>query len=367
MTTIDATKLETDLDLTDRSVTPLERTGALLATLRRRRLLSVLAPQELGGQGLSLGETARLVERVAAQDGSLGLLYAMHLSQLACLARHRPAEGYLTELLREAVDKQFLIASATSEVGTKGDVLRSLCSIEPDGERGLIAKDCANISYLEHADVVLVSANGAKHNLVAVRKGDMTMSERHEQGFMGLEGLSNARYKLLFRFPNEAVFDDDLPTISRMTMTPVVFVLWAATWAGLAGRAIATAKRHLAGGKAMPEPTTFEPIVDLSNRLFQIKTMTEHCANTYDRVETGRARWIDESVAYNRLKVIASEMAPGIIIDAMKLIGTRAYARHGEFSLAQPLADALSAPVMVPNALLRASIARFEPYLAISA
>jgi hypothetical protein len=117
----------------------------------------------------------------------------------------------------------------------------------------------------------------------------------------------------------------------------------------------------------MPEPNTFEPIVDLSNRLFQIKTMTEHCANTYDRVETGRARWIDESVAYNRLKVIASEMAPGIIIDAMKLIGTRAYAKHGEFSLAQPLADALSAPVMVPNALLRTSIARFEPYLAISA
>lgn len=355
---------EAELGVPGRTNPPMERTASLLETMRQRRLMSVLAPRDLGGQGLTLAQTAQLVERIAAQDGSLGLLYAMHLSQLASLARHRPAHGYLTDLLAEAVEKQFVLASATSEIGTKGDILKSVCTIEADGKRARIVKDCANISYLELADLVLVSANANQHSLVAARRAEMTVTERIEQGFVGLEGLSNARYKAEFVFPKAAIFEADMPTISRMTMTPVVFVLWAANWAGLASRAIATVKRYLGGGKAAPDTAAFEPVVELTNRLFQIKTMMEHCALTYDRAEGGRMRWIDESVAYNRLKVIASELAPGIVIDAMRIIGTRAYQRGGEFSLTEVLSDALIAPSMVPNALLRSSIARFEPYLA---
>ena len=69
------------------------------------------------------------------------MVVAMHHIQVACLVRHGRNE-VLQAYLRELAEHQYLLASATTEVGTGGDVRSSICALEvdrrpvPGGEAG---------------------------------------------------------------------------------------------------------------------------------------------------------------------------------------------------------------------------------------
>jgi acyl-CoA dehydrogenase len=52
-----------------------------------------------------------------------------------------------------------------------------------------------------------------------------------------------------------------------------------------------------------------------------------------------------------------------ICTGALRLIGLRGYATSGPYTLAEALADALSAPIMVSNTRLVMNTAAIEPYV----
>ena len=60
--------------------------------------------------------------------GAAGLVTAMHHIQVASLVRHG-RNDLLRNYLVELVDRQYLLASATTEVGTGGDVGSSVCAL----------------------------------------------------------------------------------------------------------------------------------------------------------------------------------------------------------------------------------------------
>ena len=62
------------------------------------------------------------------------MVFAMHQIQVATIIRHAEGAPHFDEYLRTLVAEQRLIASVTSEVGTGGDMSRSVAALTPAGE-----------------------------------------------------------------------------------------------------------------------------------------------------------------------------------------------------------------------------------------
>src|SRR5262245_13851188 len=85
--------------------------------LRELELFSAYVPRRFGGLGLSIREIARLCEILGEYCGSAAMVFAMHQIQAACIVHHAARSAYFEQFLRDLVARQFLIASATTEIG----------------------------------------------------------------------------------------------------------------------------------------------------------------------------------------------------------------------------------------------------------
>ena len=56
------------------------------------------------------------------------MIYAMHQIEVACLVRHGRSAPFFRDYLAELRRREWLIASATSEIGVGGDLRRSVCA-----------------------------------------------------------------------------------------------------------------------------------------------------------------------------------------------------------------------------------------------
>ena len=126
--------------------------------LREARLLSALVPQEYGGLGYTITQIAEICQILGQYCASTAMVYAMHQIQVACIVRHARGSSYFERYLRELVDHELLIASATSEVNIGGDVRSSICAVEREGGEFHLRKQAPVISYGEQADDILVTA-----------------------------------------------------------------------------------------------------------------------------------------------------------------------------------------------------------------
>ena len=63
------------------------------------------------------------------------MVFAMHQIQVATLVRHVDGAPWFEAYLRELAREQRLIASVTSEVGTGGDMGRSIAAVTPTERR----------------------------------------------------------------------------------------------------------------------------------------------------------------------------------------------------------------------------------------
>jgi acyl-CoA dehydrogenase len=74
---------------------------------------------------------------------------------------HARRSQYFQNYLRQLVDRQWLIASATTELGVGGDLRSSICAVEATGDRFRLVKKAPVISYGEQADQILVTSRRA--------------------------------------------------------------------------------------------------------------------------------------------------------------------------------------------------------------
>jgi len=344
--------------------------------LKSEGLIAAVVPASHGGPGLGIAEVARITQDIARVSGSAGLLYAMHMSQLLSLVRHGGDTPYFDDLKRRAVRDQLLFCSGTSERGLGGDILHSICVIEEDTDGGLkVTKDIPNISYVDHAGGVLISAmmnQGGKSPvqvLVAAETNGIEFTPGREAGFIGMRGLLNRSYVLTARFPPGAVFAQPYPVIARETMTPSIHIFWAAVWSGIAQHSLETAKAFL--GKEMKADAEISTVV--SHRLTHLVDQ-HHAMNALirdaiadeERREDGAsnaASGFAQAARSNRLKVTCSRLLNEITYGALELVGIRGYAVDGPYSLSEPLRDGLSASLMVSNYRLSANNAKLERFI----
>src|SRR5260370_29673680 len=128
--------------------------------------------------GLNVVQVACICEVLGQYCGSSAMIYAMHLIQVACVVHHAQQSAYFRDYLRQLVEEQRLIASATTELGVGGDLRTSLCAVEVVGDSFRLTKKAPVISYGEAADDILVTcrrapdASARDQSQVLVRRGD---------------------------------------------------------------------------------------------------------------------------------------------------------------------------------------------------
>jgi len=90
--------------------------------LREAGALSAFVPAELGGAGASFEAVAEACFELGRRCAATAMVFAMHQIQVACMVRHLDGSGWFEGYLRELAERQLLVASITSEVGTGGDM-----------------------------------------------------------------------------------------------------------------------------------------------------------------------------------------------------------------------------------------------------
>lgn len=332
--------------------------------LRRCRALSAPVPRELGGGGCNMRELGQLVSSLATHCGASAMVLAMHYIQVACLVRHAQDDAYFRALLSELCERQWLLASMTSEVGTWGDTRASICALkqQPD-ERFELAKEATTGSYCEQADAILVTtrrhddAASGDQLLVLVRRGDYTLTPTSTWDTLGMRGTCSPGFSLRSSASLRQVLPDGYPNIFTCTMVPYSHILWSALWHGLAAGAQAQAASHVRSmARKTPgsTPPSALPLAELGVALQTLQHHWQGLADTFDRhVAQGddqqaftRIGW---SLQMNQLKVACSEAAPRIIHAALQIVGLPAYKNDGPYSIGRAYRDALSASLMISN------------------
>jgi acyl-CoA dehydrogenase len=340
--------------------------GETFDALRDDRLLSALVPTRLGGAGATVSQVAAAVRSLARHCASSAMVYAMHNIGVACLVRHGTTpffEDYLRELSRQ----QLLLASATTEIGTGGDVGRSVCAVERRAGTYRLDKQAPVISYGENADAILVTARRGPDSpptdqvMVLCSAADTVLEPISGWDAMGLRGTCSSGFHLLAEGDEGAVLPAGFDVVSARTNLPVSHILWSHVWLGIAAEA-----RHRASvfvqAEARKDPGTTPPgalrLAELDATFRTMAAQARYEAQRFDQIadDVDTLTSLDYGVAMNALKVTASTLVVDIVNRALGVCGMSGYREDSPFRMGRMLRDAQSAALMLSNdRLLRAN------------
>jgi len=334
---------------------PSEAIGAL----RAEGLLTALVPRPLGGLGASIPEVSEGLASLGRHCASAAMVAAMHHIQVACLVRHG-RNDHLRAFLAEAVEHQYLLASATTEVGTGGDVRSSVCAVDVDGGAFHVHKEAPVISYGSFADAVLVTARRSADSpesdqvLVVCRPPGLRLEQVGEWNALGFRGTCSTGFVLDATGDARSVLDDPYSDISTRTMLPVAHILWSSLWLGIATAAVDRARRFVqAEARRRPgtTPAAAMRLADAAALHQQFSDLVRSAALRYQEVEDDpeAASSLGFAIAMNSLKVSASTLVVDVVRECMVIVGLTSYRLDGPYSLGRHLRDAMGASLMVNN------------------
>jgi acyl-CoA dehydrogenase len=339
------------------------------AAARQHRLLSMLVPVELGGDGASVSDVVDICYMLGAACGSSAMIFAMHQIQVVILLRHARTSAWHQQLLRRLCDEQLLFASSTTENQTGGAVRSSACAVERDGSRMSLVKNGTVMSYGAEADGVFLTARRTPESqasdqvLVTFVKGDYELEKIKEWDTMGMRGTSSTGYTLRGRGTVDQVIPESYERIHPQSMVPIAHLTWSGVWCGIAAGAVARARRFVRkgaaqGGNGQPAPGASH----LTRAMMSLRALRGTIASAVASYESAaqdgdRLEAIDFQAGMNLLKVNSSEMAIETVLSALQACGLSGYRNDGEFSVARNLRDVLSSSIMINNERILASAA----------
>ncbi|HEY4067998.1 MAG TPA: acyl-CoA dehydrogenase family protein [Burkholderiaceae bacterium] len=342
-----------------------------VAALRDARVLSAAVPASLGGFGCTMTQLGTLCATMAQGCSASGMVLAMHLIEVACIARHGLDSPYMVQVLKTLVEQQTLIASVTSEVGTSGDTRSSVCAVQRDGKRFTLEKAATTVSYGQHADALLVTARRAPDAaagdqvLVYLEREDYTLTATSNWDTLGMRGTCSPGGKLVAQGPVERIVPGSFADSAAQSMVPYSHILWSALWWGIASDAISRAAAFVRAA-ARRDPGSMPPAATaLAQATADLQSLHHHwaaCAAEFDALAddpAGRDELMTMGwgLKMNNLKIGASEAAPRIVHQALQVIGVMGYKNDSKFSVGRHYRDSLSAALMISNERLAAKSA----------
>jgi acyl-CoA dehydrogenase len=330
--------------------------------LREERLLSALVPESHGGGDVPFETVAEACFELSRRCGATGLIFAMHQIQVATIVRHLDGAPWFESYLRDLASDQRLVASATSEAGTGGDMGRSIAAVkvESDGSCSF-EKRAPTVSYGAYADDILTTlrrtpdAEPGDQVLVLTHASQTTLESTSTWDPLGMRGTCSPGYVLSARFAPEQVLPTPFARLSAESMVPAAHVLWSHVWLGIATDAFDRARdyvRALTKQHRDQRPPAALRLSQLMSELSQLRAAVGSGLREF--VEASDANQAQlatmaSALRFNNLKIVASEQAPRICQGAMSICGIAGYMNGTPYSMGCRLRDALSASLMVAN------------------
>lgn len=334
-----------------------------LDALREVQALSAFIPESLGGLGVDFRTIAQACFELGRRCGASAMVFAMHQIKVATIVRHLEGSPWYEGFLRDVAARQLLIASVTSEVGTGGDVGRSIAAVTPAGD-GLIAfeKQAPTVSYGAHADALLTTlrrapdAEPGDQVVVVTRREQTELEPAGTWDPLGMRGTCSPGFVVRATCPSEQVLAAPFSDIMAQTMVPVTHLLWAHLWLGIATDAFdraraftrAAAKRN-AGAAGTPSAQAMR----LSHVMSDLSLLRAEVGSALDEFlrDDDRERLMTMAAAlrFNNLKVAASEQAPRVCQGALGVCGIVGFKNDTPFSVGRHLRDTMSASLMIAN------------------
>ena len=234
------------------------------AALRERRLLGMMVATELGGEGARVADVADVCAILGRACSSTAMIFAMHQVKLACIARHTRAAAWPLAFLREVAERQWLIASSTTEGANGADIRSSEAPARVSGGRVSLERDASCISYGREADALVTTArrsdDAAKTDqvLVVFRRQDYTLEPTQSWDTLGMRGTCSVGFIVRAEGQADQILAEPYERIHSETMVPYAHLLWSAAWFGVASGAVARARAFVrkaaraAGGRMPP-------------------------------------------------------------------------------------------------------------------
>lgn len=330
--------------------------------LKKARLLSAYVPVEYGGMGLDISQIADVCEALGQYCGSSAMIYAMHCIQVACVVHHAQESSYFREYLKQLCDQQLLMASATTEIGTGGDLLSSICAAEVDGENFALTKKAPVISYGQQADDILVTCRRSKDAAasdqlhVMVRKGEYTATPLSTWDTMGFRGTCSSGFTIEASGDTAQILPTPFTDILSETMHPYSHIVWGALWTGIAIDAVNRARAFVrAEARKTPGETPISAVrlaeVDqvLQEMRHNVKSLTREYQGLLEQNCSEAFKGFGFSIRTNNLKVSCSQRIVEIVGKALLICGISGYRNDSKYSLARHLRDSYGAALMVNN------------------
>lgn len=332
-----------------------------IAALKASRALGASVPPHLGGMGLNVAQTAQLCEVLGRYDGSVAMIYAMHAIQVACVVHHAGPSAYFERYLEEVAERQLLIASATSEVGTGGDLRSSICAMNVSAGRFELVKNAPVISYGAEADDILVTcrreaqASAADQVHVLLRRADYQLEPTSQWNTLGFRGTCSAGFVVKARGTIEQVLPAPFAVILSRTMHPVAHILWSSLWLGIAEDSVTRAQAFVLAQARRSADNARISSLRLAEADSALQTMRSNIAvatHDYDRylsASNEEAEGFNFAIRMNNLKLASSALVVDITSRALMICGIEGYRNDSKFSLCRHLRDAYGAALMVNN------------------
>jgi acyl-CoA dehydrogenase len=338
-----------------------------VSALRDARALSALVSPQHGGGGVSLGAVAQACFELGRRCSATAMVFAMHQIQVATIVRHLEGawfERYLRDLSRD----QRLIASITSEIGTGGDMSRSIAPVRPSDEGGLrFEKQAPTVSYGAHADDYLTTvrrSEDAGENdqvLVLTSAAQTRLEQTGTWDTIGMRGTCSPGFTVNAAFGAEQILAAPFSAVLSESHVPISHILWSHVWLGIAtdaferARAFVRAAARRAPGQPVPAAHSLSRVMsELAMLRAEVRAGLEDYETAYDEPERDSLATMGSALRFNNLKLAASEQAPRICAAVLEVIGIAAYKNDSPYGVGRHLRDSLSARLMVANERIHA-------------
>ena len=338
------------------------------AALRKHRLLGIMVPQDLGGEGATVSQVADVCYVLGRACGSTSMIYAMHQTKVACLVRHGRGHAWHERMMRRLCAEQLLLGSSTTEGQAGGNIRQSAAPVGREGSRISLERSATCISYGEQSDAIVTTARRAADAaasdqvLVVFLKDDYALEPIVSWDTLGMRGTCSYGFTLRARGADDQILPEPYESIHMRTMVPFAHMMWSATWAGIAAGAVERARMFARNAARAANGQSPPGTAHLTRAIASLRMLRSTVGSAIKKFEAasidrGDFESMDFQTAITVLKVNASELAVSTVMSALQATGLSGYRNDSDFSVGRHLRDVLSSPIMINNDRVLANLA----------
>jgi acyl-CoA dehydrogenase len=330
--------------------------------LREQRVLSAFVPTEYGGGGVCLETLAKCCLDLGRYCGASAMVFAMHQIQVVTIVRHLQRDPWFEQYLSKLASEQRLIASVTSEIGTGGDMGRSIAALSPTDGALTFEKQAPTVSYGAYADDLFTTlrrapdAEPGDQVVVLTHKEQTTLELTGTWDVLGMRGTCSPGYVVRGTLPAEQMLSTPFARVAAESMVPVSHILWSHLWLGISedafdrARAFVRAAAKRKPGEQLPVALRLSRLMsELSMLRAEVDSGLRDFLAASSGPERERLSTMAAALRFNNLKLAASEHSADICRGALDVCGIMGFKNDTPFSVGRHLRDTMSAVLMIAN------------------